>query len=239
MFASASAGSSPAADDGEVVLGVAVVERGLVLPHPRHRAAQVLDQHGAQRRRRRVGPGDDDVERLVRQPGRGSASASRRAAPAGTRRPASAATRRRAWGQPCRRSARPSARYAGDGRFARRRIPGEGRHERDDRRAVRRAEEREEGRQLVRRRRGVLPVGPQRLDRALPRVEEQPGVHAVERMEPEDELGDDAEVAAATAQPPEQLRPLRLARAHDRAVGEHDLAPRSGCRRPDPCERIR
>ena len=73
---------------------------------------------------------------------------------------------------------------------------------------------------------GLLPVGLQRLDRAFPGVDEQPGVHAIERVEPELELGDDTEVAATAAQPPEQLRPLRLAGADDRPVGEDDLAPR-------------
>ena len=80
-------------------------------------------------------------------------------------------------------------------------------------------------RQLIRRRRGLLAVGPSRLDRALSRMQEQAGVHAVERVEAVLELGDDAEVAAAAAQPPEQLRPLRLAGADDRAVGEDDFAP--------------
>lgn len=42
-------------------------------------------------------------------------------------------------------------------------------------------------------------------------------------MEAELELGDDPEVPAAAAQPPEQVRVLRLARVQDLAVGGHDL----------------
>ncbi len=45
-----------------------------------------------------------------------------------------------------------------------------------------------------------------------------------ERLQLEGEVGDDPEVAAAPAQPPEQVGVLGLRGPHDRAVGDHDLA---------------
>src|SRR5215217_5935 len=42
-------------------------------------------------------------------------------------------------------------------------------------------------------------------------------------MRPKRECGDDAEVAAATAQRPEEIRVLRLARLHERRVGEDEV----------------
>jgi hypothetical protein len=43
-------------------------------------------------------------------------------------------------------------------------------------------------------------------------------------VEPELELGDDAEVAAAAADAPEQVGVLVLAGAYHAAVGQHDLS---------------
>ncbi|MFI6854167.1 hypothetical protein [Streptomyces sp. NPDC050416] len=45
-----------------------------------------------------------------------------------------------------------------------------------------------------------------------------------EPMQPEFQLGDDAEVPSVAADAPEQVGVVGLARAHRPAVGEHDLA---------------
>ena len=53
--------------------------------------------------------------------------------------------------------------------------------------------------------------------------EHRPAVDVADRVQPEGELGDDAEVAAAAAERPEQVRVLLLARGDDGAVGRDDL----------------
>ena len=64
----------------------------------------------------------------------------------------------------------------------------------------------------------------QQVAARLARVEDRPGVdHRPERMELELEPRDDAEVAAAAAQAPEQVGVLRLARVDEPAVGGDDV----------------
>ena len=58
---------------------------------------------------------------------------------------------------------------------------------------------------------------------ALQRPEHRPGVEVLDRVQPEEERGDDAEVAAAAAQRPEEIGVLRLAGGDEAAVGEHDV----------------
>ena len=78
----------------------------------------------------------------------------------------------------------------------------------------------------------------QRLDALLQRVEEQREVdHRPDRVQPELELGDHAEVAAAAAQRPEQVRVLVLGRPQDRpsavtTSAETRLSIASPCRWP-------
>ena len=50
-----------------------------------------------------------------------------------------------------------------------------------------------------------------------------PSTIGPDRVQLERELGDDAEVAAAAAQAPEQVGVLVVGRGHDAAVGGHDL----------------
>ena len=58
----------------------------------------------------------------------------------------------------------------------------------------------------------------------LQRVDDSPeGDRVVERVEPELERGDDAEVGACAAEPPEQVRVLVLGGAHDPAVRRDEL----------------
>ncbi len=60
--------------------------------------------------------------------------------------------------------------------------------------------------------------------RVLGRMHDQPREHLrPDRMQPEPEGRDDAEIAAAAADRPEQVRVLLRARMHDRAVGRHQL----------------
>ena len=63
------------------------------------------------------------------------------------------------------------------------------------------------------------------------RVHEHAAEHdRADRVQPEVERGDDAEVAAAAAQPPEQVGVLVGRRGHHAAVGRDDLGRRAGCR---------
>ena len=66
---------------------------------------------------------------------------------------------------------------------------------------------------------GPVAERAQQIGRGLGRVEDRPGVdRGPERMEVELELRDDAEVAAAAAQPPEQVGVVGLARVDEPAV---------------------
>ena len=83
--------------------------------------------------------------------------------------------------------------------------------------------EREEPVELARRVGQELPVGREHLGGRLDRPEGRPGDHRAGVVEPEDELGDDGEVAAAAAQRPEQVGVLLGARPDALAAREHDL----------------
>src|SRR4051812_48541141 len=54
-------------------------------------------------------------------------------------------------------------------------------------------------------------------------MQDQAGIDALEGVETEGELGDDAEVAASAAQTPEELRSFGLAGTDDRAVCQDDF----------------
>jgi hypothetical protein len=74
--------------------------------------------------------------------------------------------------------------------------------------------------------RAVGPVAPaaQHLGRTIDTEHHQPGEHGrAERVQAELEFGDEAEVAAAAADAPEQVGVLTLAGAHDPPVGQHHL----------------
>jgi hypothetical protein len=80
------------------------------------------------------------------------------------------------------------------------------------------------GRDLVRRGVGVVAPGAHHLACAHERPEREAGEHTgAELVQLELELGDDAEVAAAAADAPQQVGVLLGARPHDGSVGEHDL----------------
>ncbi len=84
-------------------------------------------------------------------------------------------------------------------------------------------QEGEEAVELVGRRREEVPVPAQDVGGALQGPEHRPGVDGVDRVEPEEERGDDAEVAAAAAQGPEEVRVLGRAGRHEPPVGQHDV----------------
>jgi hypothetical protein len=78
--------------------------------------------------------------------------------------------------------------------------------------------------QLVRRLRYPVAVEAQNLRRLAHRPEDRPCQHGrADRVEAELELGDDAEVAAAAAQAPEQVLILGLACPHELAIGGHEV----------------
>ena len=93
-------------------------------------------------------------------------------------------------------------------------------------------------RDVVRHARRPLAEQPQQLGVVLGREEDQPGVHdRPDRVQGELELRDDAEVAAAAAQAPEQVGVLALAGVHEAPVGgDHVGATRLSQARP--CLRI-
>ena len=75
--------------------------------------------------------------------------------------------------------------------------------------------------------------------RLFPRVHEAPGQHdRADAVGTKLERGDDAEVAAAAAKRPEQIRVLVGARTHRRAVGEHDLGGQQRVDRSSPWWRM-
>ena len=92
-----------------------------------------------------------------------------------------------------------------------------------ERRRGRDGREREEAAELARGRGEELAVGGEDGAAALDRPERRAGDHGVDLVEAELERGDDAEVAAAAAQRPEQVRVLVLARADPLAARQHDL----------------
>ena len=146
---------------------------------------------------------------------------------------ASTAARRRASGRRGRRRrARPRAAARARARprrgrrtTPRRRPPRGGPAARRERRLRRRGDQHDEGRQRVRRGLHQRARRLERLARALPREHEQPAEHdRPDAVGLELEPRDDAEVAAAAAQRPEQVGVLVALRAR-LAVGEHDLGP--------------
>ena len=68
-----------------------------------------------------------------------------------------------------------------------------------------------------------LAVPREHLGRCVDRPEDRAGDHRRHRVQLERERRDDAEVAAAAADRPEEIRVLVLARADEAAVGEHDV----------------
>ena len=84
-------------------------------------------------------------------------------------------------------------------------------------------EKREEAVDVLRRAENELAVGLHHLRGLLERPERRPRVHRSHRMRAELERRDDAEVAAAAAQRPEQVGVLRLVCRDDAAVGQHDV----------------
>ncbi len=92
-----------------------------------------------------------------------------------------------------------------------------------ERRHGRHGREREEPVQLPRRLRDELPVALHDRDGVVERPERRAGDDRAHRVQPVAELGDDAEVAAAAADRPEQVRVLVGAGGDLRAVGEDDV----------------
>ena len=108
---------------------------------------------------------------------------------------------------------------------------------RQPRRRGRRAHERDE-RELGR---GLLGERPVQLEH-LGRLARRPGDDATDdlrtdRVERVIDAGHDAEVPAATPQPPEEIRVLVAARPHQPCVGGHDVHPDDVVRRPAPTPR--
>ena len=68
-----------------------------------------------------------------------------------------------------------------------------------------------------------LPVPGQDLRGPLDREQGRSGGDDADRVQPEGELGDDAEVAATAAQGPEQVRLATEVRGHERAVRQHHV----------------
>ena len=83
---------------------------------------------------------------------------------------------------------------------------------------------------FARQRRQELAVGGEQLGGLLDRPERRPADDVGDRVRLERELGDDAEVAAAAAQRPEQLRVLVGARGDLLARRPARPRPRAGCR---------
>ena len=84
-------------------------------------------------------------------------------------------------------------------------------------------------------RRHEVAAEAQRARRPSGRVHEHPAEHdRPDRVQPELELGDDAEVAAAAAQPPEQVGVLVVAARHDLRRRRSRPRPRAGCRTSRP-----
>ena len=81
----------------------------------------------------------------------------------------------------------------------------------------------EEAVQLARRRREELAVGREHLGARLDRPEGRAADDGADLVQPEQERGDDAEVAAAAADRPEEVGVLVGARADALAAGEHHL----------------
>jgi len=93
-----------------------------------------------------------------------------------------------------------------------------------DERLGRRGDHGAAGRHLIGRAVGPVAPAAQHLGRTIDTEHHQPGEHArAERVQAELKLGDDAEVAAAAADAPEQVGVLTLAGAHDPPVGQHHL----------------
>jgi hypothetical protein len=71
-----------------------------------------------------------------------------------------------------------------------------------------------------------VTAGAKRVSRRLPGIHEQPGEDdRADRVRPELEGGDDAEVTAAAANCPEQVVMLVGPRVHDPAVREDNIGP--------------
>ena len=83
--------------------------------------------------------------------------------------------------------------------------------------------EREEAVQVAIRRGQELAIGAQHLVGLLDRPERRPRHHGAHRVQPEHERRDDAEVAAAAADRPEQVGVLGRARVRARSVRQDDL----------------
>src|SRR4029079_3267988 len=66
--------------------------------------------------------------------------------------------------------------------------------------------------------------GAHHFGRAVERPEHRPPNHGADWMEPEGQRGDDAEVAAAAADRPEEVAVLLLVGGHKGAVGENDVS---------------
>src|SRR6266849_10679973 len=92
-----------------------------------------------------------------------------------------------------------------------------------ERRARRHGVEREEAVQLAWSRWEKLAVGGEDFGAVLGRPERRPAEDRAHLVQSEDEGGDDAEVAAAAPDRPVEIRVLVGARAHGRAVCQHEL----------------
>ena len=100
-----------------------------------------------------------------------------------------------------------------------------------ERRLRRRGDQHGEGRERVGRVGHQRPRRLERRARLLPRVHEHPAEHGrPDAVRAELEARDDAELAAAPAQRPEQVGVLVRGGAHDLAVGEHDLGGHAASR---------
>ena len=91
------------------------------------------------------------------------------------------------------------------------------------RRTRRHDEEQEKAAQLVRRLRDEFAVPLHHFGRFAELVDHRPGVIGVHRVHLEQERGDDAEVAAAAANGPEQVGVLLGIGGHEPAVGQHHV----------------
>ena len=79
------------------------------------------------------------------------------------------------------------------------------------------------GRELLGRLGGEIPVEPEDLARTRGRVRDRAAEHGRQGVEPVLQRRDNAEVPAATAEPPQKVRPLLGARPHQAAIGGDDV----------------
>ena len=212
----------PLREDAQVVLAMALRECRVALPHPARGAAVLLDQHRRHWRGRLVRVADDDIDRVVAQLAQeGGFPIVLVAVRHGRVEQRLHHRERHRLDRVDERSAERPQRSQEPLAF--REVAAVTGRDRGDRLAIGRVHQRRIGREFVRRRLCKRPVELQQIRGAIPRMDDQPSQHHRDRMQPVFERGDDAEVAAATAQGPEQIGMLVGADAQHLSLGGHQF----------------